>query len=63
MFAKSEFGPLGFLITKRKVTVAVNTGEIAAPGDFDGSTDWDSSRYNALVQFEAPVLIALSFHV
>jgi hypothetical protein len=62
MFAKSEFGPVGLLITKRKVIVAVNTGKVAPPGDLDRAADWDSLRHDALVQFEAPVLVALGFH-
>ena len=63
MFAKSEFGPVGLLIIKREVAVTVNTGEVAAPGDLHGAIDGDPFRYNAIVNAEAPVLIALGFHV
>jgi len=58
----SQFGAARFLIPKRKVIVAMNTGEVAAPGDLDGSADGHSARNHALVNAAAPVFIAMGFH-
>ena len=62
MFSEGELAPAGLLIAERKVRVAVNAGEIASSGDLNRPADGDSLRYDLLVNAEAPVLIALSFH-
>jgi hypothetical protein len=63
VFFISEFGAAGLLIAKRKVVVAVNTGEVAAPGDLNGAIDRNPLCDNAVVNAKAPVLVALGFHV
>jgi hypothetical protein len=62
MFGISEFGPVGLFIADRQVVVAVDTGEVATPGDLNGAIDGDPFRYNAIVNAKAPVLITLGFH-
>ena len=62
MFFIGEFIAARILVIKWNVVVAVNTGEVAAPSEFDGAADRDSLRYDALVEAQAPVLIALGFH-
>jgi len=49
-------------ITKRKVIVAMNTGEVAALGDLNRSADRDSLRYDALVKAKTPLGITLGLH-
>jgi hypothetical protein len=63
VFFIGEFVAASIWIMKWKVVVAVKAGEVATPGDFDGAADGDSLRYDSLVKAQAPVLIALGFHV
>jgi hypothetical protein len=62
VFFISEFGAAGLLIAKRKVVVAVNTREVAAPGDLNRAIDRNPLCDNAVVNAKAPVLITLGFH-
>jgi hypothetical protein len=63
VFFIGEFVAASIWIMKWKVVVAVHAGEVTASGDFDGAADGDSLRYDSLVKAQAPVLIALGFHV